>query len=110
MKEVKGTMLTEDRTQIKSVCFRFPELMKENAEEKIKRDYYDLLGLQDRLYEAREAVRKLEDELTIKQKEFKEKTSLCTIEFETHESEYVNYESNALLKNMGNDTLGHYNT
>jgi hypothetical protein len=55
-------------------------------------------------------VRELEKKLTEKKKKFDEKTLLCTLEFETSEKEIVNYESYVLLKGMGNDTLGHYNT
>ena len=84
--------------------------MNEGAQEEIKNDYNELLSLEEELYNAREVVRELEKKLTEKKKKFDEKTLLCTLEFETSEKEVVTYESYALFKGMGNDTLGHYNS
>lgn len=110
MKEIRSKMIVEDRTKVKAVHFKYPEMMNESAQEEIKNDYNELLSLEEELYNAREVVRKLEKKLTEKKKRFEEKTLLCTLEFETSEKEIVNYESYVLFKNMGNDTLGHYNT
>lgn len=108
MKEIRSKMIVEDRTKVKAVHFKYPEMMNESAQEDIKNDYNELLSLEEELYNAREVVRKLEKKLTEKKKKFEEKTLLCTLEFETSEKEIVNYESYVLFKNMGNDTLGHY--
>lgn len=110
MKEIRSKMVVEDRTKVKAVHFKYPEMMNENAQEDIKNDYNELLSLEEELYNVREVVRKLEKKLTEKKKKFEEKTLLCTLEFETSEKEIVNYESYVLFKNMGNDTLGHYST
>lgn len=110
MKEIRSKMIVEDRTKVKAVHFKYPEMMNESAQEDIKNDYNELLSLEEELYNAREVVRELEKKLTEKKKKFDEKTLLCTLEFETSEKEIVNYESYVLLKGMGNDTLGHYNT
>lgn len=110
MKEIRSKMIVEDRSKVKAVHFKYPEMMNENAQEEIKNDYNELLSLEEELYNAREAVRELEKKLTEKKKKFDEKTLLCTLEFETSEKDIVNYESHVLLKGMGNDTLGHYNT
>nr|DAU04168.1 MAG TPA: hypothetical protein [Crassvirales sp.] len=110
MKEIRSKMIVEDRTKVKAVHFKYPEMMNEGAQEEIKNDYNELLSLEEELYDAREVVRELEKKLTEKKKKFDEKTSLCTLEFETSEKDIVNYESYALLKGMGNDTLGHYNS
>lgn len=110
MKEIRSKMIVDDRTKVKAVHFKYPEMMNESAQEDIKNDYNELLSLEEELYNAREVVRKLEKKLTEKKKKFEEKTLLCTLEFETSEKEIVNYESYILLKNMGNDTLGHYST
>ena len=110
MKEIRSKMIVEDRSKVKAVHFKYPEMMNENAQEEIKNDYNELLSLKEELYNAREAVRELEKKLTEKKKKFDEKTSLCTLEFETSEKDIVNYESYVLFKGMGNDTLGHYNS
>lgn len=110
MKEVRSKMIVEDRTKVKVVHFKYPEMMNENAQEEIKNDYNELLSLEEELYNAREVVRELEKKLTEKKKKFDEKTLLCTLEFETSEKDIVNYESHVLFKGMGNDTLGHYNS
>lgn len=110
MKEIRSKMTIEDRTKVKAVHFKYPEMMNEGAQEEIKNDYNELLSLEEELYNAREVVRELEKKLTEKKKKFDEKTLLCTLEFETSEKEVVNYESYVLFKSMGNDTLGHYNS
>ena len=110
MKGIRSKMIVEDRTKVKAVHFKYPEMMNESAQEEIKNDYNELLSLEEGLYNAREVVRELEKKLTEKKKKFDEKTLLCTLEFETSEKEIVNYESYVLFKNMGNDTLGHYST
>lgn len=110
MKEIRSKMIVEDRTKVKAVHFKYPEMMNESAQEEIKNDYNELLSLEEELYNAREVVRELEKKLTEKKKKFEEKTLLCTLEFETSEKDIVNYESYALFKGMGNDTLGHYNS
>lgn len=110
MKEIRSKMIVEDRTKVKAVHFKYPEMMNEGAQEEIKNDYNELLSLEEELYDAREVVRELEKKLTEKKKKFDEKTSLCTLEFETSEKDIVNYESYVLFNGMGNDTLGHYNS
>ena len=110
MKEIRSKMIVEDRTKVKEVHFKYPEMMNEGAQEEIKNDYNELLSLEEELYNAREVVRELEKRLTERKKKFDEKTLLCTLEFETSEKEVVNYESYVLFKSMGNDTLGHYSS
>ena len=110
MKEIRSKMIVEDRTKVKAVHFKYPEMMNESAQEDIKNDYNELLSLEEELYNAREVVRELEKKLTEKKKKFDEKTLLCTLEFETSEKEIVNYESYVLFKNRGNDTVGYYST
>ena len=110
MKEIRSKMIVEDRTKVKEVHFKYPEMMNEGAQEEIKNDYNELLSLEEELYNAREVVRELEKKLTEKKKKFDEKTLLCTLEFETSEKEVVNYESYVVFKGMGNDTLGHYSS
>lgn len=39
MKEIRSKMIVEDRTKVKAVHFKYPEMMNENAQEEIKNDY-----------------------------------------------------------------------
>ena len=110
MEEIKGTLVVEDRTKVKTVHFKYPELMNESAQEEIKNEYYNLLETEDKLFEAREKVRELENKLTQMKKDFEHKTALCTLEFETLTKETTNYKSYVMFKGMGNDTLGHYSS
>lgn len=89
MKEIRSKMIVEDRSKVKAVHFKYPEMMNENAQEEIKNDYNELLSLEEELYNAREVVRELEKKLTEKKKKFDEKTLLCTLEFETSEKDIV---------------------
>lgn len=38
-------MIVEDKTKVKAVHFKYPEMMNENAQEEIKNDYNELLSL-----------------------------------------------------------------
>ena len=58
MKEIRSKMIVEDRTKVKAVHFKYPEMMNESAQEDIKNDYNELLSLEEELYNAREVVRK----------------------------------------------------
>ena len=66
-------MIVEDRSKVKAVHFKYPEMMNENAQEEIKNDYNELLSLEEELYNAREVVRELEKKLAEKKKKFDEK-------------------------------------
>lgn len=45
MKGIRSKMTIEDRTKVKAVHFKYPEMMNENAQEEIKNDYNELLSL-----------------------------------------------------------------
>ena len=42
MKEIRSKMIVEDRTKVKAVHFKYPEMMNESAQEEIKNDYNGL--------------------------------------------------------------------
>ena len=76
-----------DRTKIKSVTFKHPELMGKEAEKMVKLEYRALMDAQEELYEAREKVRKLEKRLDAMQKAWNSKKDMFDIEFESTEKE-----------------------
>lgn len=79
----------EDRSKIKKVHFKFPYLFGEQAEEKVKQLYSDLIETEKQLDDARQLVRTLESELKEKQNAFIELQSVMTLEFESKEVEHV---------------------
>lgn len=106
MEENKTIIESTDRSRIKSITFKYPELMSADSENKIRLEYYAILGMKDALHEARDRVRVLEKELEDAENAFKDKSKLFTMEFETSQKEVVTYKSNMAFKGFGNDTLG----
>ena len=77
----------EDKTRIKDIKLKFPELMGEDSLDKIKEEYYSLLEAKGELQEARKVVRELEKKLLKKEREWNKKKDLFEIEFESTEKE-----------------------
>ena len=76
-----------DRTKIKSVTFKHPELMGKDAEKMVKSEYRELLNLKEKLYAAREEVRKLEKLYSTLEADWNSKKDMFDIEFESTEKE-----------------------
>lgn len=77
----------EDRTKIKSVTFKHPELMGKNAEKMVRLEYKALLDSKAELSEARDRVRKLEKRVDAMEKSWNSKKDMFDIEFECTEKE-----------------------
>lgn len=77
----------EDRTKIKSVTFKYPELMGKNAEKMVRLEYRELLDVKEKLYAAREEVRRLEKKVDTMEKSWNAKKDMFDIEFESTEKE-----------------------
>lgn len=95
-----------DKSRIKNITCRYPNLFNPSAEEQLKEDYYNLLRIKDNIYFLREKVRDLEKQLEENNKEFQEKYSLFDIEFETYTKEHITNESGLAFGNLGNDLIG----
>lgn len=108
MKNTQTLVITDTR-KIKSIKFKFPDLVSKDAEEIIKTDYQNLLELKDKLQEYRMKV--LETEKLVKEasETFNEKIKGCTIEFETYEKQYTSNKASIFIKGQGNDILGTFN-
>ena len=87
----------EDRTKIKSVTFKHPELMGKDAEKMVKSEYRELLDVKEKLYAAREEVRRLEKKYDTLEKDWNSKKDMFDIEFESTEKEVKTEKSNILL-------------
>lgn len=86
-----------DRTKIKSVTFKHPELMGKDAEKMVKLEYRELLDVKEKLYAAREEVRRLEKKYDTLEKSWNAKKDMFEIEFESTEKEVKTEKSNLLL-------------
>ena len=87
----------EDRTKIKSITFKHPELMGKEAEKMVKLEYRELLDVKEKLYAAREEVRRLENKYDTLEKNWNSKKEMFDIEFESTEKEVKTEKSNMLL-------------
>ena len=76
-----------DRTKIKKVTFKHPELMGKDAEKMVKSEYRELLNIKEKLYAAREEVRKLEKLYGTLEADWNAKKEMFDIEFESTEKE-----------------------
>ena len=106
---MKQTISTPDKTKIKSVSVKYPDLFKEDIEDEIKSKYYYILSVEEDLNTARDRVRYLEDTLSRLKNEFSQISHLIDIEFETKTKEINLSKSSIMIKNYGNDILGKSN-
>ena len=97
----------EDKTSIKSIKFRFPELMDTDALNLIKEEYYILKETENELHSARETVRLLEKKLSEMKEKWDAKKDLFEIEFESHEKEVKTSKS---YMTINGDTVYNCNT
>lgn len=95
-----------DRNRIKSITFKYPEIMDSESDLQIKALYSDILNTKKLLYEYRDKVRQYENELKNKEDKFNALSNILDIEFETIEIIDNNTKSNIMIKNYGNDIIG----
>ena len=95
-----------DKSRIKSITCKYPNLFNPSVEEQLKEDYYSLLRIKDNIHFLREKVWDLEKKLEESNKEFQEKYNLFDIEFETYTKEHITNESGLSFGNLGNDLIG----
>lgn len=86
-----------DRTRIKDITFKNPELMNIDAFRLVKNEYYALIKAQNELYEARAKVRELEKKFKAMEDAWNAKKDMFDIEFESTEKEVKTEKSNMLL-------------
>ena len=86
-----------DYAKIKRVTFKHPELMGKDAEKMVKLEYRELLDVKEKLYAAREEVRRLEKKYDTLEKNWNAKKDMFDIEFESTEKEVKTEKANLLL-------------
>lgn len=92
-------MLIDNRYEISNITLKYPSLMAEDAKQKIKDMYYDLLSRKEYLTNLRTDVIKLEQELKKAQEAFNGLSVFFDITFAHKEVEEVKGEHNILVKN-----------
>ena len=103
---MEGIIKVEDRNTINNIVFKFPELMREDAEDTIKMKYSHLISLQDKLQEARSNVRSLEEEVKREMEEWRTLQDIVSYSHPTSEK-IVKVETCSLtIKGHGNDIIG----
>lgn len=95
-----------DKSRIKKITCKYPELYNPSVEEQLKEDYYNLLRIKDNIHFLREKIWNLEKEFEESDKEFHEKYGLFDIEFETYTKEHITEKSGLSFGNLGNDLIG----
>ena len=86
-----------DYAKIKRITFKHPELMGKDAEKMVKLEYRELLDVKEKLYAAREEVRRLEKKYDTLEKNWNAKKDVFDIEFESTEKEVKTEKANLLL-------------
>lgn len=87
-------MVIDDKTRIKSVTAKYPDMMAEGAAEQFKMQYYDLVERKNKLAERRMEVIKEEQELKEKEAYFQIISELFDVEFEKENIEEIREECN----------------
>lgn len=100
----------EDRTTIACVNFKFPDLMNEEAEQKVVAVHKEFLDAQNALYDARDRVRECEGKFEKAKAKWTAIQNIADIEFATIEKEVATPQSNSMFFNgLGNDSIGYHN-
>lgn len=92
-------MLIDNRYEISNITLKYPSLMAEDAKQRIKDMYYDLLSRKEHLTDLRTEVMRLEQELKKEQETFNELSVFFDITFAQKEVEEIKGEHNILIKN-----------
>lgn len=92
-------MLIDNRYEISNITLKYPSLMAEDAKQKIKDMYYDLLSRKEHLTDLRTEVMRLEQELKKEQETFNELSVFFDITFAQKEVEEIKEEHNLLVIN-----------
>lgn len=98
----------EDKTTIACVNFKFPDLMSEEAEQKVVAVHKEFLDAQNALYDARNKVRECEAKFEEAKAKWTAIQNVADIEFSTMEKEVVATHTNTMVfKGVGNSILGY---
>ena len=92
-----GKLVVEDKSYIKDIVFKHPDIMSEDAKDIIENVLLREVDIKNKLWELRQQIYGLEDELK-KIQEFKTSTgNLYNIEYGSKEIEEIKGDSSCLL-------------
>lgn len=98
--------IQEDRSKIKSINFKYPNIMSPNAEEEIRKKHLEIIRLKSEIAEQSMKLTTLQDQLAKLQKEFHTISELFDIEYETVIKEYTINNVSVMIQNHGNSIIG----
>ena len=98
--------IQEDRSKIKSITFKYPELTNEHSEEFIKSKHAQIFQLKEEISKQSRHLTTLQDQLANAQKEFQNLSELFDIEYETITKEYQVNNANIMIQGHGNSIIG----
>lgn len=98
--------IQEDRSKIKTIKFRYPDLMSPLAEETIRIKHLEIIRLKDEISKQSFHLTTLQDQLTKLQKEFQTLSELFDIEYEVVTKEYQVNNVNVMIQGHGNSIIG----
>lgn len=90
-------VISTNRNKIKNITCKHPELINDDAISKVERAYYDIINLQNALYESRDIVRDLEKKLDEAKEKFNSMSQMFDIEYETSEKIITTHKSNLTI-------------
>ena len=96
----------EDRSKIKSIKFKYPNLMSALAEEEIRAKHLEINRLKNEVSKQSLHLTALQDQLAKVQKEFQALSELFEIEYETVTKEYQVNNVNVMIQGHGNSIIG----
>ena len=92
-------MLIEDKTKIKKVILKHPEMMASNSEILIKEEYENILKLEHELAELRMKSIELDKQIEARKQIFREQSNMFELVFETKNIDYKTEECNMVVSN-----------
>lgn len=92
-------MVVEDKKKVIDVIFKHPDIMSDNAKERVIDRYNEIVNLKNRLAELRMSCIDLENTLKVKEQDFRNMSSMFDLVFATKEIETIKVECNTLIIN-----------
>lgn len=92
-------MVVEDKSKVIDVLLKHPDIMSDNAKNKIISMYNEILSLRNKLSNTRMACIELENDLKSKEKDFRDISSMFDLVFATKEVQAIQGECNTLIIN-----------
>lgn len=94
-----GKLVVEDKNHIKDIIFKYPDIMSENAKDIIKSVLIKESAIRDRLWELRQELYSLENDLRDLNLFKSSIQNLYSIEYGSKEIEEIKGECNILINN-----------